>query len=244
LKAELEKVERPLRIYETRLTSNTDMRTTLRVSVVNSVLGALASHRSDDLVIAFPETRPLLLERKSVFGIGYTNRLDIDSGTVTLNLRRASIASQRRGELRVFLEMEGQGRISVSGKYAGISGSTSPRIELSLRDTISFLVSSGGEQGTILLRPARGSVILNAKLHVSLLGWEVPWEERIPIQIDKLIPPIELPTLIQTSIKLPVPARDFSDKNYEFAETPFIFSKSRTMVDGNFIRFDSDVIVP
>ncbi|PLX32909.1 MAG: hypothetical protein C0600_01380 [Ignavibacteria bacterium] len=223
------------------MASERDISTAIKLSVLNTVLGALASQRSDDLIVVFPPTRPLLEERKSVLGIRYTNRLDIDTGTVRLNLRRASIVSQRSDALNIALELEGEGKIAVSGRYTGIPASSQPRVELVLRDTIAFRLRAGTRPGTIALYPQRRSVFLTATLHVSLLGWEIPWEERIPLQVEELISPVEIPALISTSIRIPMPARSFSDTRYEFVDTPVSLSNTGTLITPDAIRFDADV---
>jgi hypothetical protein len=211
--------ERPLDLYAHRFESPRDVVVTLRSDMVNRLFGSLASARSDDVKIVFPPTRPLLQERKSIFGMQYVNRLDIDSGTVMLNLREAKLLLPRRDELRVLLEMEGSGRIAVSGKYTGISATSSPRIALALRDSVSFSLE-GGKQGGIMLVPRKKKLMLTATFHVSLLGWEVPWKEEIPLQVEDLIAPIALPAMVAAEIKLPVPAKEYGDRNYEFISHP------------------------
>jgi len=239
LRTEIARAEQPLHIYERRFRGERDAVSTLRTDVVNRIFGAVASQRSDDLIIAFPPTRPLLSERKSVLGIRYTNHLDIDSGVVTLNLRRAELVSTRGSALRVLLEIEGAGRISVSGRYTGLPASSSPRIALSLRDTVSMDLQAG-KDGTLMLVPRRGEVMLHATLYVKLAGWEIPWNEDIPLRIDELLAPVSLPALISTSIKLPVPAREYSDESYEFVDVPIRLRDPVLFLEGDRIRYTFD----
>ena len=239
LRAEIARAEQPLHIYEQRFHGSRDAVSTLRTDVVNRIFGAIASQRSDDLIIGFPPTRPLLSERKSVLGIRYTNHIDIDSGMVTLNLRRAELVSTRGNALRVLLEIEGAGRISVSGRYTGISAGSSPRIALSLRDTVSMDLRAG-KNGALTLVPRSGEVMLHATLYVKLAGWEIPWNEDIPLRIDELLAPVPLPALISTSIKLPVPAREYSDESYEFIDVPIRLSDPVLFLEGERIRYAFD----
>lgn len=239
LRAEIARAEQPLHIYEQRFHGKRDAVSVLRTGVVNRIFGAVASQRSDDLIIGFPPTRPLLSERKSVLGIRYTNHLDIDSGLVTLNLRRAALVSTRGNELRVLLEIEGAGRISVSGRYTGIPASSSPRIALSLLDTISMDLTAG-KDGTLMLVPRPGEVMLHATLYVKLAGWEIPWNEDIPLRIDELFAPVSLPALISTSIKLPVPAREYSGESYEFIDVPIRLRDPVLLLEGDRIRYAFD----
>jgi hypothetical protein len=221
--------ETPLDAYARRFESGSDGVVTLRTDVVNRLFAAIASSRSDDADIVFPPTRPLLQERKSIFGIQYTNRLDIDSGTVQLNLRRAQLLPARGRLLRLLLEMEGAGRIAVSGKYTGIRGTSSPRIQLALRDTVSLAVLPGAN-GAWQLVPQRGTLLLEATLHVSLLGWEVPWKEEIPLRVEDVLTPVTLPAFFAAEIKIPVPADTFGDRNYEFVAHPVEFRDTHIVV--------------
>jgi hypothetical protein len=207
LQVDLVKAEAPLLKYEQRFRLTRDMKTSIDPSVLNRVLKAVASQRSDDMRIGFPATRPLLEERKDLLGIAYTNRLDIDSGLVTLNLRRAELRGVRRGGVRAFIDLEGDGRISVSGKYAGVPASASPRVELSLKDSITFNVKTDAT-GAITLAPAKQTVKLSTTFHVNLLGWEIPWNEETPLQLDDLIAPITMPGILSGEIKLPLPQRN------------------------------------
>ncbi|MDT8323444.1 MAG: hypothetical protein RRA94_04970, partial [Bacteroidota bacterium] len=195
--------ETPLNAYARRFDSGSDGVVTLRTDVINRLFGAMASSRSDDVRITFPPTRPLLQERKSIFGIQYRNQLDIDSGTVQLNLRRAELLPARGNLLRLRMDMEGEGRIAVSGKYTGVRATSTPRIQLALHDTVTLAVE-GGRNGGLLLVPQRGEVLLEATLLVNLLGWEVPWREDIPLRVEELLSPIALPALFAAEIKIPV----------------------------------------
>ena len=56
----LRRAESPLIRYEQRMASERDISTAIKLSVLNTVLGALASQRSYDLIVVFPPTRPLL----------------------------------------------------------------------------------------------------------------------------------------------------------------------------------------
>jgi hypothetical protein len=243
LREDIEHAERPLRIFERRFEGSRDAVSIVRANVVNRLLAAVASQRSDDIIIAFSPTRPLLSERKSILGIQYTNYLDIDSGRVSVNLRRAELVSTRRNVLRVFLHIEGGGRIAASGRYTGIPAHASPRIELSLRDTISLELSVG-KNGTILLVPQRREALLHATLYVNLAGWELPWKEDIPLRVDELLTPMELPGLISTTIKLPVPAREYSDRNYEFIDVPFLINDPVLFLEGQRIVYTFDCDFP
>jgi hypothetical protein len=240
LKVDLATAERPLRAYEQRYTLSRDMRTAIDPAVVNRVLKTVATQRSDDVRIAFPATRPLLEERKSVLGIDYVNRLDIDSGLVTLNLRRAEITGLRKGAVRIYLDLEGEGRLAVSGRYTGIPGSASPRNELTLRDTATFYLKTDAK-GALMLAPAKQKAILKAKFFVNFLGWEVPWSEDVALQVDELIAPITMPGVLRGEIRLPAPAKEYKSGRYEFVSIPVEIRKPEIGVKEGKIVLDADV---
>jgi hypothetical protein len=240
LSSDLARAEAPLRAYERRFALKRDMRTIIDPAVINRVLRAVATQRSDDMRIGFPATRPLLEERKDLLGIAYTNRLDIDSGLVTLNLKRAELRGLRRGAIRVYLEMEGEGRIAVSGRYAGLPGKASPRIELSLRDTVTLLMKSG-QDGGLTLSPAKQKVKLLTTFHVNLLGWEIPWREETVLQLDELLQPITMPGMLAGEIKLPAPAREYSTGRYEFVTIPVNIGNTEVITENDRITIQADV---
>lgn len=240
LQSDLARAEAPLRSYAQRLTLRKDMKTSIDPEVLNRVLKAVASQRSDDMRIGFPATRPLLEERKHILGFAYTNRLDIDSGVVTLNLRTAEVRGLRSGAVRALLELEGSGRIAVSGKYGGVPASAAPRIELSLTDSITFLVKTN-DKGAIMLVPARQTVLLSTTFHVRLLGWEIPWNEKTPLQIDELIQPVTMPGILAGEIKLPAPAREYKSGRYEFVSVPVLIHRTEAGTANGRIEIQADV---
>lgn len=225
LRGSLADAERPLQILQQQYRTQRDLAMSLRLSAANRIGVALARQRTDDLTITFLATRPLLEERKSVLGITYTNRLDIDSGRVVLDLRRFEFLESRRRGLEAVLGLEGEGRLHVSGRYTGVPGSVSPKIQLTLRDTVRFTLSAG-DNGAFVLTPVRNRIILRAVFRVNLLGWEVPWSEDIPLEVNKILPTLTIPSFIDAAMKFPVPAAEYSVKKYQFESVPMKLRES------------------
>jgi hypothetical protein len=240
LQRSLVDAERPLNILQQRYRTQRDLATTLRLSAVNRIARALAAQRTDDLVITFLPTRPLLEERKSMLGIAYVNRLDIDSGRVTLDLRRFEFISGQRHALDAVIALEGEGRIAVSGRYTGLSASASPRIRLTLHDTVRFDLSAGPNGGFILTpRPRR--VMLRTVFRVSLLGWDVPWSEDIPLEIHNLLPALSVPSMFEAALRFPVPAASYSVRNYDFHEIPLLLDRSLIDLRDGILMYHANV---
>lgn len=225
LQGSLADAERPLHVLQQQYRTQRDLGMSLRLSAANRIGTALARQRTDDLTITFLATRPLLEERKSVLGITYTNRLDIDSGRVVLDLRRFEFLESRRRGLEAVLGLEGEGRLHVSGRYTGVPGSVSPKIQLALRDTVRFTLSAGNN-GSFVLTPVKDRIMLRAVFRINLLGWEVPWSEDIPLEVEKVIPVLAIPSFFDAAMKFPVPATDYSVKNYQFESVPMKLRES------------------
>jgi hypothetical protein len=240
LRSVLSDAERPLHVLQQQYRTQRDLGMTLRLSAVNRISKALVQQRTDDLLITFLATRPLLEERKSVLGITYTNRLDIDSGRVLLDLRRFEFIESRRRGLEAVLALEGDGRLHVSGRYTGVPGSVSPKIQLSLRDTVRFTLTAG-YNGAFVLTPVRDRIMLRAVFRINLLGWEVPWSEDIPLEVEKLLPVLTIPSFFDAAMKFPVPASDYSVKNYHFESVPMKLRESIIDVRDGKMMYRADV---
>lgn len=240
VQSDLARAEAPLRSYAQRLSLRKDMKTAIDPDLLNRVLKAVATQRSDDMRIVFPPTRPLLEERKQILGFTYTNRLDIDSGAVTLNLRRAELKGLRSSGVKALLEFDGAGRIAVSGKYGGVPASASPRVEISLKDSITLNIRTN-QKGEITLIPARQTVLLSTTFHVSLLGWEIPWNEKTPLQLDELIQPITMPGILVGEMKLPAPAKEYRSGRYEFVSVPVEIRNTEAGTANGKIEIQADV---
>lgn len=219
LQSMLPSVEAPITDFEKRFRMRNDLSLALRIDALNRVSKAIATQRSDDMTITFLATRPLMEEKKSVLGISYTNRLDIDSGRVVLNLRRFEFLESRGGQLTAALELSGQGRLHVSGKYTGVPGSASPAIDLSLRDTVRFDLLAG-DNGSMQLKPRPRRVLLKATFRVNFLGWDIPWSEDIPLEFHKLLQPMTIPSVFDAAMNFPLPPENYSVKSYEFERVP------------------------
>jgi hypothetical protein len=240
LRSTLSDAERPLQILQQQYRTQRDLGMTLRLSAVNRISKALVQQRTDDLVITFLATRPLLEERKSVLGITYTNRLDIDSGRVVLDLRRFEFLDSRRRGLEAVLALEGEGRLHVSGRYTGVPGSVSPKIQLNVRDTVRFTISAG-DNGSFVLTPVKKRVMLRAVFRINLLGWEAPWSEDIPLEVEKLLPVLTIPSFFDAAMKFPVPSSEYSVKNYQFESVPMKLRESVIDVRDGRMMYRADV---
>ncbi|MBR9979023.1 MAG: hypothetical protein KFH87_13130 [Bacteroidetes bacterium] len=233
--------EEPLRFYERRYSPQRDLRTTMDVRMLNRMLRAVATQRSDDLRVAFLPTRPLLKERKHVFGVSYVNRLDIDSGLVRVDLRSAEITGLAHGVARMRIDLRGEGQLAVSGRYTGIPARATPRVGLSLNETVTMHIRPG-ERGGIVLTPSAQTIALHTTFHVNLLGWEIPWKEETQLELDDILAPIHLPDIIAGEISLPRPAREHQTSNVEFEAVPVRLKHASAGTEAGRVVFQGDVV--
>lgn len=201
----LVRAERAIDAYALRLPSGSDFITRMRLSMFNRLFGALAGNRSDDVRIAVRPTPALFSEKKSTLGIEYENMLNIDTGTVTMNLRTLRIERMERDRIDARLVIEGEGDLSVSGRYLGIPARANPDIRGSLDETISF-DAVPSDSGAMVLRPVDKQLTLRLTFTVALLQWRVPWTQDVPIRVSDLIKPMILPSAMRAEFPLPVPS--------------------------------------
>ncbi len=240
LRRSLADAEKPLNMLQQEYRNPRDLSMTLKIPAVNRIGKALVSQRTDDLIITFLATRPLVEERKSVLGIQYVNRLDIDSGRVVLDLRRFEFLESQKQRIEAAIALEGEGRLYVSGRYTGVPASASPKIQLTMRDTVRFNLTAG-KNGAFVLTPRPGRLLLHAVFRINLLGWEVPWSEDIPLEIHKLIPPMTIPSFFDAAMKFPVPSSEYSVKNFQFESVPLKLGDSVLDVRDGKLIYRADV---
>ena len=242
LERSLADVDKPLQLLQQQFRTPRDLGISIRIDAINRIAKALVSQRTDDMTIIFLATRPLVVERKSLLGIDYVNRFDIDSGRVVLDLRRFEFLETRGKRLDAILTLEGEGRLHVSGRYTGVPGSASPKVHLSVRDTIRFELSAG-RNGAFVLTPTRRRVLLAAIFRIDMLGWDVPWSEDIPLDVHKLIPPLTIPSMFDAAMKFPVPAASYAARNYEFETIPLRLGDSILEIREGALMYRADVRV-
>jgi len=212
----------------------------LKTDAVNRLLNAIARSRSDDLRIFFLPTRPLISEQKSVFGIRYTNHLDIDTGNVRVNLGRFYFEKVGGNRLYARIKMTGKGSLSVSGSYTGIPGSASPDVELELDERIGFVMAVS-DTGSITLQPIPGELRLRIRFFVNILGWEIPWNHEIPLRSEELVPSLPLPSALSSSIRMPVPSTDKGGDGFVYTPWPVRFERTSVSAVQNRIEIRADV---
>lgn len=210
-----------------------------KMSVFNSILAALANNRSDDVKIVFNGNKPWMQEEKNLLGIKYTNSLNIDGGEINVNLTDFHFNSFEENKLSGEIHLQGNGKISISGKYLAIPASVTPDVEMKLDENIEFSLMST-DSGFIVLKPVPKMMHLQIKFFIKLLEWKIPWNQSQSFQLDQIIKPILIPTNINSSIQFPTLAQAPKEK-YSFITKPISIHDVIVTASQNVLEWRSNI---
>lgn len=223
-----------------KIKTETDLSISVGLNTLNKIMDPFANGKQEDVSIVFHETKPIFKEDKSIFGISYTNYLNIDKGSLSANLKKFRFDRFSQNKLEAILEIEGKGNISVSGKYMGVPASASPIIELYLYEPITFEMLPDGN-GYLILKPQPKQLILKTKTSVKLIEWYVPWYQELPLELTDLVQPVRLPLGIKTEIKFPLPSSKNSNDKIEFVPYTLDLKNTRISLIDNKIDFGTNI---
>lgn len=217
-----------------------DIFTRFKREAMNRILSAFAQNRTDDITIDFLPTRPLWKEDKSVLGMTYSNYVDVESGTIAVNLKSFRFDKFDANGADASIELEGTGNIGVSGKYTGIPASATPNVQFYLFDQVHFDIFPT-DSDYVILKPQPKMITLKTKISISLLKLELPYYREIPLQVADLIKPVSIPAALTSDVQFPVPASKFGGQKYEFAPRKVKFSKTAVSINNDALEFKANV---
>ncbi len=223
-----------------RLPGGADLVTRVRMGAVNRMLNAVADNRSDDVRLRFLPTRNIVREDKSVFGVAYTNTVDIDGGELTMNLKTLRFDRFDKNAAEASIEIEGTGRVAASGRYTGVPASASPNVELRLADRVTFDVRPAAD-GMVLITPRAKTVNLRVTLSVKLLQWSVPYSQDVPLQIRDLVPPMQVPVALSAEVPFPVPAAKAGDEKFDYVPYKLVLSNTAVRTMNNLLEVSTTI---
>lgn len=207
---------------------------------LNRILRAVAYGRDDDVTIKFPPTIGFVKEDKSLFGIKYTNYVNIDDGEIEMNLKKFQFEGFRENAIEALLEIEGKGFVEASGKYAGVGANVSPETELYINEIIT-LNASAGEGGDLILSPAPKDVSLKIKIYIKLLQWRLPVYHTINLKLQDLIKPIRVPAALASEIDLPKPAESYGDEKIRMEKYKLLLKNSAVKTESDVIELGANI---
>lgn len=211
-----------------------------RLSAVNALLDRVTTSSVNDIHIDFLRTAPLWKEEKSILGISYTNHVDIDTGTLDIDLKKFRFTSTENNIVNAEIEIEGSGIAKVSGQYTGIPATAAPRVQFYLNDRIQFALTVA-DSDYIKLTPLPKSVLLKVKVSINLLGWSIPYSKEIPLQSVDLIKPVMIPSALRSEVVFPIPAAQFGEQQYEFVRRYITFTKTTVRTFDNMLEYRGNI---
>lgn len=217
-----------------------DLITQTRTSAMNTLLARVANRTLKDIHIDFLSTQPLWKEEKSVLGIGYTNIVNVDTGSLDIDLKKFMFSSITNNTIYAVVEIEGTGTIKASGTYAGVSSNISPQIHFYLDEQIFFTVAAA-DSDYIRLNPVPKTVRLKTKITINLLGWNIPYYKEIPLLTTDLIKPVLIPSAVTSEIVFPIPAAQYGSQRLELVKRLLRFSRSTVRANNNVLEYRSNI---
>ena len=240
IKPQLEAQDKMISGQTASLPKGNDLISQTRASAINTLLARVANRSLADIHVDFLSTRPLWKEEKSILGIGFTNYVDVDTGKLDIDLKKFLFHDFTNNIVNAEIEIEGTGNLKVSGKYTGVSATSSPQIHFYLNEQIQLAVSAA-DSDYIRLIPVPKTVLLKTKITISLLGWNIPYYREIPLQTTDLIKPVMIPSALRSEIVFPVPASQYGDQRMEFVKRSLRFSKSAVRANNNVLEYRSNI---
>lgn len=240
LQPQLDSLNMILATYSSSLPTGNDLITRTRSSAVNILLTQFSDRSLDDIHIDFSATRPLWKEERFILGMSYTNYVDIDTGSLDVDLKKFIFNKFSNNLIDARIEIEGTGSVKSSGIYAGVWGRVSPQIHFYLDESIQFIVTTANSD-YIRLTPVPKTILLKTKISINLLGWSVPYYKEIPLRTTDLIKPLMIPSAVRSEIVFPIPAAYYGGERLEFIKRHLQFSRSTIRAHNNILEYRSDI---
>lgn len=233
-------IDASVAVHTDLLPKGYDIISRTKISAVNMLLQRLTDGSKNDLRVDFLQTRPLWREEKSLLGIRYMNHIDVDTGTMTIDLKKFMFANPVENIVNAAIEIEGIGSIRVSGSYTGIAASTGPIVNFYLSDQIPWEVSVA-DSDYILLRPIPKTVLLKTKITIMFLGWNIPYYREIPLSSTDLVKPVLIPSALRSEIVFPVPAAQFGRQLLSYVHRSLVFTKTSISAKQNMFEYRGNI---
>jgi hypothetical protein len=239
-KPKLEELDKAINSKFSPAPEANDFRIAIKSSAINSIIDNFAYNRNDDINFYFLATKPLMTENKTILGVNFTNYLNIDTGFITVNLKKFRFNKFENNKIYGIIEIEGEGNISVSGKYTGIPASVSPDVYLYLYEDIVFDVKTT-DSGYVVLMPQPKDMKLKTKISIKLLEWKIPYYQEIPLKLTDIVKPMTIPIAVKPDIQFPLPAESFGKEKVKMANYKLELKNTKLYLNNNIIDYRSDM---
>lgn len=215
-----------------------DLEISLDLDVLNRLLRRFLENRREDIKLIFLPTRPLFIEEKNIFGIKYSNFINLDTGNLEVNIKSLKIFHSSDKSIEATIELEGKGKINVSGKYTGIPVYANPFVEIYMNETIKFEVLPSNDE--VIFKPLPKILNLKTRITIKLLNWDVPYYQEIPIQATDLLKPLGIKLGFSGEITLPKPSTNVRNK-FELKNYNVNFKSPKIKIEQNRLFYNSNI---
>jgi hypothetical protein len=240
MKPRLDSLDRKISAEIQGLPRGHDLITQTRTLAVNTLLHKVTNSTQRDVHIDFLATRPLWKEDKSLLGVQFSNVVNVDTGTMDIDLKKFVFTGISNNTIYAQIEIEGSGFIKASGTYAGVSARVSPQIHFYLDEQILFSVAAA-DSDYIRLNPIPKTLRLKTKTTITLLGWSIPYYKEILLLTTDLIKPILIPSAVTSEIVFPVPAAQYGSQRMQFVKRYLRFTRSTVRANNNVLEYRSNI---
>jgi hypothetical protein len=240
MKPQLDSLDREISAKIQVLPRGHDLITQTRTLAVNTLLHKVTNSTQRDVHIDFLATRPLWKEDKSLLGVQFSNVVNVDTGTMDIDLKKFVFTGISNNTIYAQIEIEGSGFIKASGTYAGVSARVSPQIHFYLDEQILFSVAAA-DSDYIRLNPIPKTLRLKTKTTITLLGWSIPYYKEILLLTTDLIKPILIPSAVTSEIVFPVPAAQYGSQRMQFVKRYLRFTRSTVRANNNVLEYRSNI---
>ncbi len=211
----------------------------LSINPLNTILKALSNRRENDIKIIFKQSKNVIKEDKSILGINYTNFINIDTGTFSVDIKAINFSKLDKNIIEGRIEIEGKGAISASGKYIGVPASISPEVQIYLNEPVSFNLEAT-DSGYIVLKPRPAKLTLKTKFFFKLLEWKIPWGHEAQLEFTEIMKPMAVPIAVNTEIQFPKPTKKASSNEMEQIPYEVQLNNTRLTTINSKLEFRSD----
>lgn len=188
------------------LPSGNDFILRLGVNPLNTILKSLSNRREDDIKIIFKQSKNVVKEDKSIMGINYANFITIDTGSFSVNIKSINFSKFGKNLVEGRIEIEGNGKISASGKYIGVPASISPEVQIYMNEPVSLSLEKT-DSGYIVLKPRPAKLTLKTKFYFKLLEWKIPWGYDSQLEFTDIMKPMAVPIALNPEVHFPKPSK-------------------------------------
>jgi hypothetical protein len=240
LRRQIDSLDTAINSRQTPPAAANDLTLRFRRSALNSLFSAFASHRTDDIRLTVLPTRPVWRENKSLFGMTIQNAIDVDTGSVLVDIKKFECSAFNRNTVDISLEIEGGGMIGVSGRYAGVPLHASPMLTLYLLDKVTFSITAAGADN-LLLKPNQHTFLLKTKMSIQFLQWTIPYYREVPIEAEGILRPIVLPLSVSSTVMFPAPWAQDASRRLDFIPRKVRLTHTSVWAEGEVLEFRADI---